>query len=196
MFESIKRFWGVTKTTPVNIFISKTNDKQNRGGGFTINFPEDSDVYSTIVFTCLPVFGEKMSIEDYLGIIAHEFSHSMYAARNETRISAKLKALETEIAELPSKNSVVASWFLDETMAVVLGNGIFCEKVSGKRPEFKGSVSCEPAGLASAVYDLVLKYCDSSKSIDDDFLKEFLKIFDELYPNTQKNSIICLLQKM
>ena len=193
LFESIRKFWGITKATPIYVFPSKTNDKQNKGGGFTINFPDGNEVYSTIVFTCLPVFGEKIPTEDYLGIIAHEFSHSMCAAHNEACVSAKLKTLESRISELPSNNSVVASWFLDETMAVVLGNGIFCEKFSGKRPEFKGSVSCEPAGLASAVYDLVLKYFDSSKSIDDDFLKEFLRIFDELYPNAYKDPKICLM---
>ena len=192
LFESIKKFWEITKTAPINVFISKTNDKQNRGGGFTINFPDGSEVYSTIVFTCLPVFGEKIPIEDYLGVIAHEFSHSMFAAHNEACVSAKLKTLESRITELPSKNATVASWCLDETMAVVLGNGIFCEKLSGKRPEFKGSVSCEPAGLAVAVYDLVLKYFDSSKSIDDDFLKEFLRIFDGLYPKAYIDPNVCL----
>lgn len=77
-------------------------------------------------------------------------------------------------------------------MAVVLGNEIFCEKASGKRPKFKSSESCEPAGLASAIYNLTLKYFDSAKSIDDDFLNEVMRVFDQLYPYAYKDPKMCL----
>ena len=192
LFESIKKFWGITANTPVYVFPSKVSDKQKMANAFFVTNFGDEHGISSVLLTCLPHFGEKMSFEDYMGIIAHEFSHSMCSANNKACVATGFKTLEDRIAELPSKNATVASWCLDETMAVVLGNGIFCEKLSGKRPEFKGSESCEPAGLAAAVYDLVLKYFDSSRSIDDDFLKEFLRIFDELYPKAYIDPNVCL----
>lgn len=192
LFESIKKFWGITENTPVYVFNSKMNDKQNNGGAFFVSNFLDKSGINSVLLTCLPPFGEKISREDYMGIIAHEFSHSMYSAANKKYVSAKLKTIKDRIAELPSKNSIVASWYIDETMAVVLGNGIFCEKASGKRPKFKGSESCEPAGLASAIYDLTLKYFASAKSIDDNFLNEVMRIFDQLYPNACIDPRVCL----
>lgn len=192
LFDSIKKFWGITTNTPIHVFHSKVNEKRNTATAFFASNFDDGRKTDSVLLTCLPPFGEKISLEGHMEIIAHEFSHSMYSAVNKQYAKAKLKSIAQRIAELPSKNAIVASWCFDETMAVVLGNGIFHEKVLGKRPEFKGAQSCEPAGLAAAVYDLVLKYFDSSRSIDDDFLKEYLRIFEELYPNAYVDPRTCL----
>ncbi len=46
--------------------------------------------------------------------------------------------------------------------------------------------------MASALYPLVKKYFDTGKTLDETFVKEFVKAFDRLYPDGYTNPNLCL----
>jgi hypothetical protein len=174
LLERIKKFWGVDKNVHVYCFYSRVNEKQPRFGGSCLeNFVYGNDVYTMCLMCDPPLSFKNVSLNIHLSVLAHEFSHAMRDA------AYGREKFETMVSKIRSPNAVVASWYLDEALATVLGNGLFQETISKKKIDLKKEEYCA-RGFAPALYELTKDYFDNSKTIDQSFLENAVKIFDRV----------------
>ncbi|MDR2781674.1 MAG: hypothetical protein LBB21_04465 [Holosporaceae bacterium] len=186
LFEKIRKFWGVTKNAHIYCFYSRLGEKQSYSSGFCLeNFVHGNDVYVIILMCCPSLASQRMKLNKQLSVVAHEFSHAMCNA------AYGQEKFETLISKIPSKNAIVVSWYLNEALAIVLGNGLVQETLSRKKVDLKKEEYCV-RGFASALYEITKDYFDNSKTIDDVFLEKAVKIFDRVCPNGYMDPNICL----
>ncbi len=123
IFEKIKKFWGVKKDCRVYCFLS-TSGSMGYTGAWIANFHEKDRVLCTIFLNLPPT---ERSIDEYMSMIAHEFSHAMCdVAYGRIKFATLTKTLK-------SKNAVVAGWYMNEVLAILLGNCIAQESFLKKK---------------------------------------------------------------
>ncbi len=181
LFDKIQRFWGVEKESKVYCILSTASSSHHYHGGWIGNFDCDDKITCMI---CLAFPQAERPVAEYISIIAHEFSHAM--------CDAKFGRENFEnISKSTSQNVCIANWYLNEVIAILLGNcitreGITHEKVDPSKEEY-----CA-LGLGNVLYNVVKEYWDSDRSIDEDFIKTAAQKFEELYPDAYKNLDVCL----
>jgi hypothetical protein len=186
LFEKIKEFWCVKEDVTAYCFYAKSDNIAGIAVGQWIsNFKLSVNSLGSSIIMLMPsLLSNKMDVAEQVAIVAHEFSHAMYAASNHERIEKGFESIK-------SPNAMVASWYLDEALAVILGNGIFRESVSKKEVDLTDQDRCAP-GFAPALYNIAKDYWKKSKSIDKAFLNEAVRLFDKIYPNGYINPNVCL----
>lgn len=181
LFDKIQRFWGVEKKCDVYCILSSTDSLNRYHGGWIGNFDCENKITCII---CLTFPQVKRPVAEYISIIAHEFSHAM--------CDAKFGRENVEnISKSASRNARIANWYLNEVIAILLGNcitreGITHEKVDPSKEEY-----CA-LGFGNALYDIVKEYWDNDKIIDENLIKTAEQKFEELYPEAYKNLNVCL----
>ena len=186
LLEKIQKFWGGNENIHFYCFYSRLDEKSpNSNGAWLANFKYDNELYSAILM-CMPSLeSEKMTLDDHLSIIAHEFSHAMcdatFGRENFEKITANFK----------SPNATVAGWYLNEVLAIILGNCIFKEECTHEKVDVRKEEYCAK-GFAPALYKLTRDYFDNAKTIDEAFLKEAIRIFDQVHPHGYINPNICM----
>lgn len=176
LFKKIKQFWGVKKNVKYYIFCSRS---QKHFIGLWLQNFEDAKNIHVITLICAPDF-EKISVLDYIGVVAHEFSHAMcdaaFGRENFEQLGEKF----------PSRNSIIAGWLMNEAITVALGNGLFREHISGEKIDLAREEEHCTKGFAKGVYPLVNEYWIIGKSIDSQFLSRAISIFNKIFPNGYK----------
>jgi hypothetical protein len=188
LLEKMKKFWGLrNRNIHLYCFYARPDEKlPHFSGAWLVNFAHDNDVYSSILMCGPSLASKKMTLSEHLCVIAHEFSHAMcdavFGRENFEKVTAKSSS---------SPNATVAGWYLNEALAVVLGNCIFQETVSQKKVDLKKEEYCA-RGFAPALYELTKHYFDNSKTIDESFLENAIRRFDKVHPNGYIDPNICL----
>jgi hypothetical protein len=188
LLEKMEKFWGLrNKNIYFYCFYSRPNEKQPHfSGAWLANFVYGNDVYSSILMCGPSLASKKMTLNEHLSVLAHEFSHAMCDAALGRENFEKMTAKSST-----SPNAIVAGWYINEALAVILGNCIFQETVSQKRVDPQKEEYCAK-GFVPALYKLTKDYFDKSKTIDESFLKNAVKIFDKVHPNGYKDPNLCL----
>jgi hypothetical protein len=186
LLEKIKKFWGVDGNVHFYCFYSRADEKTHRfSGAWLANFVYGNDIYAMVLMCGPSLASGKMTLNEHISVLAHEFTHAMCDA------AYGREKFEKVTSGFQSPNSVVAGWYLNEALAVVIGNGIFQEIVSQKKVDLSKEEYCAK-GFAPALYELTKNYFNASKSIDKSFFKNAVKIFDKVHPNGYKDPNICL----
>lgn len=181
LFDKIQRFWGVEKKCDVYCILSSTDGASHYHGGWISNF-DDSGKLTCVI--CLTLPQAERPIAEYISIIAHEFSHAM--------CDAKFGRENFEnISNSTSQNVHIANWYLNEVIAILLGNCITREGITHKKVDPSKEEYCV-LGFGNALYNVVKEYWDSDKSIDENFIKTAEQKFEELYPDASENLDVCL----
>ncbi|GHT97446.1 hypothetical protein FACS1894126_1510 [Alphaproteobacteria bacterium] len=188
LLEKIKKFWGVNKNVYVHYFYSRTNEKKPKFSGQCLdNFTYGNDTHAMVLMCGPPLGSTTLAMDDCLCILAHEFSHAMCNAAYGP------EKFETVTSEFKSPNAIVAGWFLNEALAIVIGNGLFQETVSKskRKIDLRNEEYCAK-GFASELYEPVKDYFDNSKPIDQSFFENAVKLFDKVHPKGYIDPNICL----
>ncbi|MDR1560746.1 MAG: hypothetical protein LBS23_00090, partial [Holosporaceae bacterium] len=175
LLDKIRIFWGVSDSKNLHFYCFYSR-ADHLSGTCLANFIYGNDIYAMVLMCGPSLVPDVWSLNEHLGIIAHEFSHAMCDAAYEQ------DQLEKLTLKFKSPNAIVAGWFLNEALAIVLGNGLFKEAISKTKVNLKRAEYCAK-GFAPALYDLVKCYFDNSKTIDEYFIESAVKIFDKVYPN-------------
>ena len=185
IFEKLEKFWIVdNKKINFYCFLSTTNKiKSNISGAWLANYVS-KDIHALSFLCILPIQVDSF-LNDYLSVIAHELSHALCDIRYGR------ENFENIALHMGSKNSVIFGWYLNEILAIVIGNGLFQEAITGKRVDLTREEYCAK-GLAPALYELTKEYIENSKSIDTVFIKKALQIFDTVLPSAYKDPRLCL----
>jgi hypothetical protein len=186
LLEKIKKFWGVNGNVHFHCFYSRANEKKSHfSGAWLTNFTNGDDIHAVVLMCGPSLASKKMTLNEHISVIAHEFTHAMCDA------AYGREKFETTTLKFQSPNAAIAGWYLNEALAVVLGNGIFQEKVSGKKVDLSKEEYCA-RGFAPSLYDLVKSYFDNSKPMDEYFFENAVKLFDKVHPNGYMDPNICL----
>lgn len=107
-------------------------------------------------------------------VLMHEIFHLLYDGQ-----SLKLKQeIESWVRENPSKNSQYAYLLLDEALATALGNGYVYEGFN-KTTDKEDWYNVKYINLmAQKIYPLVKDYINNKKTIDQHFIDQYIKMYD------------------
>lgn len=119
------------------------------------------------------------SYTDLFSVMLHETYHIIY---NEQSLEVKTN-IDKWFKESTSKNSNYAYQLLNEVLATDLGNGYVFEKLDGKQDENDWYNRKYINLMAKKIYPLITEYVSKKKAIDKNFIENYIKIYDENFPN-------------
>ncbi len=182
LFEKIAKFYGVTKKINLNIFYSRVSKNFNYASAICLDNFIYGNTVNTLFLISEPPLNNNLSMASRISIIAHEFSHAMldlaFGGREE---------FENKVIQTKEPNAKIVSWILNEALAAILGNIIVQEEISGKKVDWEKEEYCT-YGFANALHDLTKEYLNSSKTIDTEYIKKAIKIFNEMFPKSYCDS--------
>jgi len=112
------------------------------------------------------------------GIIFHELCHSLYSAQTpafQSDLNSWFEADRTAYGNLAYSR-------INEALATALGNGFAFERATGKADAGTWYNDRYIEGFARGIFPMVKNYISNGKSIDSDFVKTAIKIFEEKFP--------------
>lgn len=119
------------------------------------------------------------SYKDLFSVMLHETFHLIY---NEQSLDVK-NDIDKYFKENNSKNSNYSYQILDEVLATALGNGYVYEKLDGKIDSNDWYYHKYIDLLARKIYPIVTNYIVQKKSMDKNFIDNYIRIYDENFPN-------------
>jgi hypothetical protein len=117
--------------------------------------------------------------KDLFSVMLHEIFHIIY---NEQSLEVKTE-IDKNFAENKSKSSNYAYQLLNEVLATSLGNGYVFEKLDGKIDSGDWYNRKYINLMAKQIYPLVNEYISQRKSIDKNFIDNYIKQYEENFPN-------------
>lgn len=124
----------------------------------------------------------QTNLKDYknlFSVMLHEIFHIIY---DEKSLEVK-KNIDQFFKENKSKNSNYSYQILNEVLATALGNGYVYEKLDGKIDSNDWYYHQYIDLLARKIYPLVTDYIAQKKSMDKNFIDNYIRIYDENFPN-------------
>ena len=109
-----------------------------------------------------------------ISVMIHEIFHILY---DEESIELK-KNIENAFKNNPSRNSRYAYLLLNEALATTLGNGYVYGQLKGVEDTGAWYRRVYTNLMAKAIYPLVKTYITEGKSIDKDFIDQYIQVFD------------------
>lgn len=183
LFEKIQIFWGVKKRCHIHCFLSVSNSNSQYNGGWIGNFEHNNEIECCICLA-LPQTNQKRPTSEYVSIIAHEFSHAMCDAKFGREIFEN-------IAKNVSSSAYIANWYLNEVLAILLGNCLVREILT-RAPVKPADEEYCAMGFGDMLYPILKTYVYKRRHIDNEFIKLAVQVFEKLYPNAYKNFDVCL----
>jgi hypothetical protein len=171
LIKAIRTFYGTTwpkeRAFPIGLYL----------------VPERTRVTGASSFDTFEEAAVKVNDELYgrLGVIVHEMCHSYYANQDK-KLSQQMKAFYENYKSPFAKH---AYSYMNEALATVLGNGIFYEKLTGKRDKdwYNDEII---DGFAKALLPMTLKYIKNNKTMDQAYFAESINIFAKTFPDMNK----------
>jgi len=113
----------------------------------------------------------------YIGLITHEFSHKAFAEQP----LMKHQQIEQWFENSKSPHRSMVNFMFNEVLGGAIGHKIK-EDLLGHPHEFSYA---QPfmKDFDEAMYPLVVSYLNNAKSIDQHFINESLRIYEETFPN-------------
>ncbi|MFK7776176.1 MAG: hypothetical protein AB8F94_28900 [Saprospiraceae bacterium] len=115
-------------------------------------------------------------------VMLHEMFHIVYDSQP---ISLK-NNLKTWFTNTNSKNSQYASLLLNEVLATSLGNGYAFEKLKNKIDTNDWYYVKYVNLMAKEIYPLIKEYINQKRTIDENFVKKYVAIYDTKFPEWNK----------
>lgn len=142
----------------------------------------NSNGFTAEAFYNIGVSAIQTNLKDYnvlLSVMMHEIFHIQI---DEQPLETKIK-LESWFFQNPSSSNKYAYLLLNEALATAIGNGFVFEQLSGILD--KGEWYNWPYinQLAKEIYPLVQTYLKEGKSIDQAFVDNYIKIYEQNHPN-------------
>jgi hypothetical protein len=142
----------------------------------------NSEGFTAEAFYNIGVSAIQTNLKDYnvlLSVMMHEIFHIQF---DEEPLETKFK-LESWFFQNPSTSNKYAYLLLNEALATAIGNGYVFEQLSGSLD--KGEWYNWPYinQLAKEIYPLVQTYLKEGKSIDQAFVDNYIKIYEQNHPN-------------
>ena len=124
------------------------------------------------------VVAVPVDLQDYnklLSVMIHEIFHILY---DEESIEFK-KRIEAAFIKNPSPNSRYAYLLLNEALATSLGNGYVYGQLKGVEDTAAWYRRQYTNLMAKKIYPLVKAYISAGKSLDEDFIGQYIQLFDQ-----------------
>ncbi len=142
----------------------------------------NSNGFTAEAFYNIGVSAIQTNLKDYnvlLSVMMHEIFHIQI---DEQPLETKIK-LESWFFQNPSSSNKYAYLLLNEALATAIGNGYVFEQLNGSLD--KGEWYNWPYinQLAKEIYPLVQTYLKEGKSIDQAFVENYIKIYEQNHPN-------------
>lgn len=112
-------------------------------------------------------------------VMLHETFHIIY---DEESLEVKTE-IDTYFKESKSKYSNYAYQIMNEALATALGNGYVYEQLDGKIDTQDWYNKKYINLIAKQIYPLVKQYIDQKKSIDKNFIDQYINIYEVNFPN-------------
>lgn len=122
------------------------------------------------------------SYDILFSVMLHEIFHIGYDSQP---ISLKNR-LKTWFSNTHSSNSQYAFLLLNEVLSTALGNGYAYEKLKGKADPEDWYYTKYVNLLAKEAYPIVSGYLDQGKTIDEEFIKAYVSIYDNNFSDWSK----------
>lgn len=142
----------------------------------------DSQSFTAQAFYNNFISAIQINLKDYkdlFSVMLHETFHIIY---DEQSLEVK-NDIDKYFKESKSKNSNYSYQILNEVLATALGNGYVYEKIDGKTDSNEWYYHQYIDLLARKIYSLVTDYVSQKKAIDRNFIDNYIKIYDENFPN-------------
>lgn len=171
IINSIRKFYGTTwpenKPFPVGLYLVPSDTKVT--GATSFDTFEEAAIKP----------GEDLF--NRVGVIVHEMCHSYYANQDMKLFKEMKKYYDSS----KSPFSHHTYHYMNESLATVLGNGIFYEKMSGK---IDGNWYNDRIidGFAHALQPITLKYLNSNSTMDQEYFSSSIQLFKKTFPNMNK----------
>ncbi|HMI61788.1 MAG TPA: hypothetical protein VK518_12795 [Puia sp.] len=166
-FEMGLRFYGTTwdNSIPFEIVLYPLPNPK----GFT------AEAFINNAVSAIPT--DEKDFDGMLGIMLHEIFHMIY---NEQPLKIKQDVSRWFTAN-PSKCGNYAYWLMNEAFATVLGNGYVYRSLSGKLDTGVWYNQKYINLMAKKMYPLVTEYISKKRSLDQDFINRYIKIYEDNY---------------
>jgi len=122
------------------------------------------------------------SYDILFSVMLHEIFHIGY----DSQPMSLKNNLKTWFSHTPSGNSQYAFLLLNEVLATALGNGYAYEKLKGKVDVEDWYYVKYVNLMAKEIYPTVVKYLAQGKTIDEEFVKTYVSIYDSRFSNWSK----------
>lgn len=142
----------------------------------------NSDYFTAQAFYNNFISAIQTNLRDYkdlFSVMLHETYHIIY---NEQSLEVKTQ-IDESFKKSRSKYSNYAYLLLNEVLATALGNGYVYENLNGK-PETNSWYFHQYIDLmARKIYPLVKEYIAEKKSIDKNFVDQYINLYETNFPN-------------
>ncbi|MDR2206845.1 MAG: hypothetical protein LBE36_11905 [Flavobacteriaceae bacterium] len=165
-FEQGLIFYGSAwdNSVPMDIAIIPSIEKDRFNAGAFLN----------TAFGKIPLNIKEIGNDDLFSVLMHEIYHILYDAQP---LEFKLK-IQSWFNKNPSKNSQYAYLLLNEVLATATGNGYVYEHLNGKPYEGDWYNFKYFNLLAKQIYPMVKDYINQQKTIDQDFVNQYIAFYD------------------
>ena len=119
------------------------------------------------------------SYKDLFSVMLHETFHVIY---NEQSLEIKIE-IDKYFKENKSKSSNYAYQILNEALATSLGNGYVFENIDNKIDDGDWYNQKYINQIAKKIYPLVTEYILQKKSMDKNFIDQYINIYETNFPN-------------
>ena len=119
------------------------------------------------------------SYKDLFSVILHETFHVVY---NEQSLEIKIE-IDKCFKENKLKSSNYAYQILNEALATSLGNGYVFENIDNKIDDGDWYNQKYINQIAKKIYPLVTEYILQKKSMDKNFIDQYINIYETNFPN-------------
>lgn len=174
LIKSIRIFYGSTwpehKAFPIGLYL----------------VPKNTKVMGASSFDTFEEAAIKPQEELYgrLGVIVHEMCHTYYANQQ----MELFKQMNEFYKSSKSPFSNHAYNYMNESLATVLGNGIFYEKMS-KKVDHNWYNDKIIDGFAHSLHSLTLEYIKNNRTMDNNYFSRSIKLFEKSFPDMNKQLI-------
>jgi len=163
------------------------------GSDWDTDIPFEVIVYPTVgksgigarAFLNVSIIRFPLNFKSYdilFSVMLHEIFHIGY----DSQPMSLKNNLKTWFSHTPPGNSQYAFLLLNEVLATALGNGYAYEKLKGKVDVEDWYYVKYVNLMAKEIYPTVVKYLAQGKTIDEEFVKTYVSIYDSKFSNWSK----------
>jgi hypothetical protein len=172
IYTDVMKFYGIAwdKDIPFQVIAYPTIGKSGIGARAFLNI-------SVIRFPL-----NFKSYDVLFSVMLHEIFHIGY----DSQPIAMKNTIKNWFENTPSSNSQYAFLLLNEVLATALGNGYAYEKLKGSADTEDWYYTKYVNLLAREIYPKICDYVAQGKTIDEEFIKTYVSLYDTKFSNWSK----------